>query len=226
MGRQRSGPGSVFFLSWLLPAVILAGAPAAEAQRLRPRQPEPIVTPRGYVEAGYETFLARDTFDAIFGRSDGAHFGGGVDVKVRYGLFVRLGASRFEANGERVLRLNNRVYKLGIPLKVTMTPVELTGGYRFLRLRRFTAYGGAGIGSYRYKETSEFAAPEENVDTSFTSHHALVGGEVRVWRWISAGAEVQVTRVPDAIGQDGISKEFGETDLGGTTARLRIVIGR
>ena len=50
---------------------------------------------------------------------------------------------------------------------------------------------------------------------------------MRIWRWIGAGADVRYRAVRDAIGEGGVSKEYGEDDLGGTSVRIRIiVIGR
>jgi opacity protein-like surface antigen len=89
-------------------------------------------------------------------------------------------------------------------------------------------YGGGGVSWYRYTETSQFATDAENVKQTFTGFHILGGAEIRVWRWIGVAGEVQWASVPDALGQDpnGISREFNETDLGGTTVRVKIVIGR
>ena len=86
---------------------------------------------------------------------------------------------------------------------------------------------GGGFGRQRYKETSQFADPSENVTRSDASYYVVGGAEIPIWRWFAAGAEVRYRTVRDAIGEDGVSKEFGETDLGGTSVRFRIiVIGR
>ena len=91
-----------------------------------------------------------------------------------------------------------------------------------------TPYAGAGIGWHRFEETSEFAAENENVSGWFTGFHVLGGAEVRLWQWIGAAADVDWATVPNALGQEatGVSREFGESNLGGVTLRARIVIGR
>jgi hypothetical protein len=38
--------------------------------------------------------------------------------------------------------------------------------------------------------------------------------------------EANWTTVPDAIGAAGVSAAFDETDLGGTSVRLKITVGR
>ena len=57
--------------------------------------------------------------------------------------------------------------------------------------------------------------------------YLIVGGaEFRVSRWVAVSGDLQFTRVPGILGEGGISKETGETDLGGTAGRFRLIIGR
>ena len=136
-------------------------------------------------------------------------------------------ASQFKKTGERVFIAGGELFPLGIPTTVTLRPIELTAAYRLPGLWRFRPYAGGGFGRQRYKETSAFADAAENVTRTDTSYHAVAGAEVRIWRWIRAGAEVRYRAVRDAIGEGGVSKEYGETDLGGTSVLVRvIVIGR
>jgi opacity protein-like surface antigen len=209
------------FLACLL-AGLAAGSGVASAQV------RPLFTVRGFGDVGATTFTAADSFEAVLGSSSGTVFGGGIDVIERHNVFATFRASRFRENGERVFRFNDEVFGLGTPVNVTVTPIELTGGYRFDRGWRVVPYGGAGLSWHRYKETSQFATDAENVDETFNGYQVLGGAEVRIWRWLGAAGEVQWTAVPDALGQDpnGISSEFDETDLGGTTVRFKIVIGR
>lgn len=187
----------------------------------------PLFSVRGFADVGARSFKATDSFEAIFGRATGSVFGGGVEVVIRHGFFVDFRASRFRNTGERVFRFNNEIFELGIPTTVTITPLVLTGGYRFERWR-LVPYGGAGVGWHRYEETSRFAEPSENVDETFRGYHLVGGAEYRIWRWIAVAAEGEWATVPDALGTDpnGISREFNEDDLGGATFRVKVVIGR
>jgi hypothetical protein len=143
------------------------------------------------------------------------------------GLFFSVGASRFSAEGERVLVLDGQVYPLGIPLTVKVTPVEVTGGWQFRGLsRRFVPYVGGGFSSYAYQESSSFAAAGEDTDERFSGYHVLGGAEVKLASWLGVGGEFTWTTVPDALGAGGVSEAFDETDLGGTSLRLKITIGR
>jgi hypothetical protein len=52
------------------------------------------------------------------------------------------------------------------------------------------------------------------------------GATVRLTRWLGVGGEFAWTTVPDAIGSGGVSAEFNEDNLGGTSLRLKILVGR
>jgi opacity protein-like surface antigen len=183
---------------------------------------------RGFADAGSTTFTAKESFTAVLGSERGVVFGGGVEAVLPQRVFVALRASRFREQGERVFLFDGEQFDLGIPTTVTVTPVELSGGYRFDVGARLVPYAGGGIGWHRYQETSEFAEASENVEETFRGYHVFGGAEVRLARWMGVGAEAQWATVPDALGQDpnGVSATFDESDLGGVTLRVKLVIGR
>jgi len=214
---------------------VLGCGTQAFAQGARPpRRPDPPPLPPptlevgGFAMLGLMNFTATDTFDAL-GSPIGSIYGGGVTVGLPLGgLFVSLGGWRFSQRGERVFLFDDEVISLGIPTKITITPIELSGGWRF-RLRRspqFRPYVSGGISSYRYQEVSDFATDAENVDERFTGFHLAGGAEFRVERWVGVGMELSWSSVPDAIGDAGVSKAFNETNLGGAAIRMKITIGR
>jgi opacity protein-like surface antigen len=202
-------------------AICVACSTAAEAQARG-------VTVRGFADAGSTTFSAGRSFTAVLGQDSGAVFGGGGEAVLNRRAFISLRASRFRRNGERVLLLGGERFGLGIPTIVTVTPVELTGGYRFDYGTRVIPYAGGGIGSHRYREASQFAEGTENIDEGFIGYHLAAGAEIRVGVWIATAAEVQWATVPGALGADANSaaRELGESNLGGTTIRIKLVIGR
>ena len=144
-------------------------------------------------------------------------------AKSRHGRFA---ASRFKKTGERAFRFNDETFRLGLPLTVTITPIELSAGYRFGTARRIVPYGGVGVGWYRYQETSDVADDEENLDTRATGFLVHGGVDFRAARWFRVGFDAQFTRVNGVLGEGGFSREVGEDDLGGIAARLRFTIGR
>lgn len=183
----------------------------------------------GYAMVGRVNLAAVESFDAILGETSGPIFGGGARVGLPFGgLFVDAGAWQFRGEGERVFVSNGVVYPLNVPVEITMTPLEFTAGWRFRvpRVARLTPYVGGGLTSMRYRETSAFSSTSEDVDETFTGYHLMGGAEVRLMRWVGAAAEVTWTTVPESIGQGGVSAAFNEDDLGGTTVRFKITIGR
>lgn len=182
---------------------------------------------RGFGDLGVTTFTATKSFEAIFGTAGGVVFGGGIEAVLPKNIFVNVRVSRFRKTGERVFVFGDETFGLGIPATITVTPVEFTAGVRFDGGWRIVPYAGGGIGRHRYEETSEFADDAENVDESFTGYHIVGGAELRISRWLGAAGEAEWSTVPDALGQDpnGVASELDESDLGGVTFRVKVVIG-
>lgn len=207
---------------WLPLICVIALTAPVSAQSLGP------IGIRGFATGGNLSFTAKDSFEAILDRSDGPIYGGGVQVLLPWNIFVEIGASRFKDNGERVfIGPNNEIFKLGIPVDVTVTPFELTAGYRFTQIaRRIIPYAGVGYSSYRYKETSQFADPGENADDRFAGYHVHGGVDFQAFRWIAVGGEASWSSIANALGASGVSKHFDEDNLGGASVRLKISVGR
>lgn len=219
---------------------------AAEQKKPEPKKPEQKPPPRstaatrapqkkggiqigGYGMFGNINFTAKESFKAITGTSSAPIYGGGARVGVPIGgLFFDVGAWRYADEGERVFPFGDQIFKLGIPVKITMVPVELSAGwqFRFRKLPKFVPYAAGGFTSMSYQETSDFATNSENVDERFAGYHLLGGAEYKVTKWLGVAGEVAWTTVPNAIGDNGVSAAFDETDLGGTTFRFKITVGR
>ena len=207
----------------LLPSAASAQSPASSSST---PSTYPMFSPRGFVLFSRQQFQAEQTFEAIFDDASGSFRGVGADLVLARNVFVEIGWSRFEKTGERVFLFNNTVYKLGIPLTITLRPFELSGGYRLTVWPRVIPYGGIGVASVRYEETSDFAATGDDVSVSGSGVVFLGGAEVRVTRFIGVSADIHYSSLADIIGTAGISKEYGEDNLGGTAVRFRIIIGR
>ena len=198
-----------------------AGGQTAQPQQRGPSPDQPLSV-RVFAEAGMQTFVADDSFEAITGNATGAIVGGGGEVLARR-WFVRVGVSRYHAAGERVFLFEDEIFRLGIPLTVTVTPIEASGGHHFRQVWRLVPYVGAGMGSYRYTETSVLAEAENDEDRRHWSAHVLAGAEFVVWGRLSGAAEFQYTRVAAGLGDDGVSDVFDERDLGGFAGRAKLV---
>lgn len=213
-----------------LAMVAALALPIAAQTRTTPRPaPSRSVEIGGYAMVGQFTFAAQESFDTILGKSSGPIFGGGATIGLPIGgLFVDIGAWKYSDSGERVLVLGSDVVPLGIPLDVTIVPVEISAGWKFRigKMPKFFPYLAGGYTSYGYKETSTFAGSGEDVDDRFGGYHVRGGAEYKLTRWLGIAGEMAWTTVPDALGNGGVSALFNEDDLGGTSFRARITVGR
>ena len=208
--------------------VLLVSAPVA-AQPNADSFDEPFpASIRAFFLATDQSFAAKTTFKAAFGKSVEPFFGGGLQVALRNGLFVEVGFSRFKKTGQLAFVNNGQTFQLGIPLTATITPLELSAGYRFgaSGSSRFIPYAAAGVGRYAYREAADFAIDGDNADTHHVGYLAAGGVEVRVHRWIGLAVDAQYTHVTGILGAGGVSKDAGESDLGGIAGRFKILIGR
>ena len=186
------------------------------------------VSIRGFGDAGLTVFTATQSFKAILGKPSGPIFGGGVEVGLPRHLFLWLGASRFRRTGRRVFVFNSQVFNLSVADTVTVTPLELTAGYRFRDAGLIIPYAGAGVGWHKYEETSAHATAADDVKTTHTGYHVLGGAEVPVQKWLAAAVDAQWSSVPHAFGDaaTSVAGVYHEHDLGGFTLRAKIIVGR
>jgi opacity protein-like surface antigen len=202
--------------------------PQPRASTTKPA-PSRSVSIGGYATFGLISFTATESFDAILGTTSGPLFGGGARVGLPWGgLFADVGAWRFHAEGERAFIFDGEVIPLGTPVDVTVTPIEISGGWRF-RIRslpKLSPYVAGGLTAMKYRESSTGSTAAEDVDETFSGYHLLGGAEYKITKWLGVAGEASWTTVPDAIGESGVSAAFDETDLGGTTFRFKITIGR
>jgi opacity protein-like surface antigen len=186
------------------------------------------LTLRPLVMGTLQLFSAERTFDAAFGQAHEQFFGGGLQVILKRRYFAEIVASRFRKTGQRAFVFNDEIFRLGFPMTVEITPLELLGGFRFdvHPGQRFVPYASAGIGTYRYQESSPTSDPGEDVDAR---HHGFIMGggvEFRLHRWLRLGIDEQFSFVPGILGLAGVSKAAAENDLGGVAVRVKVVVGR
>jgi opacity protein-like surface antigen len=226
---------TILVIAIAAPPVLAQTADEPSSQQQKPAPPpkpqtKPVI-PRpkpkpGFAAYGlfdYEQMAASDTFNAIFDTSSLTGFGFGAEgVNLYGGLFARVTFSRSSETGSRVAIIDNQPVSLNIPLELTLTTTEAAGGWRFAmdRLRKYNAYGGAGVLFVSFKETSQFAESGDDDKETFTGYDFFGGIDATLAKYLFAGAEVQYRIVPNALGEGGASQDFGETDLGGFVFRL------
>jgi hypothetical protein len=227
----------------MLVLVLISWSAVASAQGvLAGDEDAPAIAVRPYFELSRQQFAADNTFDNVFGETSAPFWGVGAQVafwKAR--IYGEAGLSRLtredsQLEGERVFVSSGTIYKLGIPLRSTIKPWKVAGGYRFHLSRRIIPYAGAGFTSYHYTEESDFAAPEEKLDVDGSGALYQFGVEVRAHRWVGITVGAERARVTGILGNGGLSQLYtsgeltegraGEDDLGGWAFQFRVVVGR
>jgi opacity protein-like surface antigen len=206
-----------------------SGAPRTPAAQSRRAARRPAVQPLGVRAFGggaVEWMSASKSFDAVTGSNRVYSYGGGVQVtNVWQGLFIEGALTRAKADGERVFASGDEVFPLGIPLELTMMPVDLVVGWRG-PVDRYVPYLGGGLTLFKYQETSDFADEDEDLDEWYRGFVIMGGVEVGVARWVHVRADLRYRQVNDALGLGGVSQVFDEKRLGGFSAGLHLVLGR
>lgn len=219
------GVGLVLTLAALLSQTRPASAQAQDPAPVPSRARTPISV-RAFADAGVETFHAVEAFHAIFDRNTGARFGGGLFVSLPKGLFADVRVSRLQMTGERVFYFDGQRYPLGVSDTLTVIPMQVTAGIRVPRPgSRTVPYVGAGAGWYRASETSEFSSEGETAERTTPGFHVVGGADVRVWRSLGVGGEVEWSQVSDGLAGTGIASALKDTSLGGISLRVRFLVG-
>jgi hypothetical protein len=209
--------GPLAVLAIVFAAVAVPGRAAAQSS----------VGVRGHGTFGSTALAASETFRAVAGGASASTFGGGVQVTNLWKrIFAEVAVSQLSRNGERVfIGSGGDLFELGIPLEVTMRPIDVAAGWRFA-FRRVSPYAGAGVTFLSYEETSGFAEAGDDVSERGTGPLVLAGVDVQIWRWIHAGGELRYRRVRGILGDAGVSEHYGERDAGGFSSAVRLSIGR
>jgi len=176
-------------------------------------------------QVGYFDMAAQRSATALFGSSGGATFGGAVRYTFWRGAFASAGVRTFSKQGERVFLISPGapIQKLGFPISLTLTPVMVSVGYRFRHGTLIVPYAAVGAAITSYSEKSDVAGQSFNDEGSKTGFVGAAGVEVGRGRF-RFGAEAGYSSVVGAVGLGGISKVYGEDDLGGFHAIGKLIV--
>lgn len=206
-------------------AALVAAALSLTAAPLRAQGDDDRLDVRGFGLLTVQRFSANKTFAGEFDSAVQPFYGAGVTF-VQDGVFLDVAVSRFKKTGTQAFYNAGTVFRLNIPQTVTITPLEISAGYRFRRRRRVIPYVGAGLGKYWFHQTSQGAEPAEIVDRNHVGYLAFGGAELWVHRWIRLSGDVQYSHVSGIIGRGDFSEAVNESDLGGVAGRFRVIIGK
>jgi opacity protein-like surface antigen len=181
---------------------------------------------RGFVTFGSSSFAASESFEAVAGTSRASGWGGGGTVVGLWrGVFVDVAVSLHDLDGERVFVDGGTVYGLGIPVEISIRPLDVAAGWR-AALGRVSPYAGAGLSFVSYKERADFALSGDDVDAQESGPLILAGLDISLMRFLFAGVDFRYRSVGGILGAGGVSQVFGEDQLGGATIAVRLSVGR
>lgn len=180
---------------------------------------------RGFGHGGGMLFSASDSFETILGRPVNSMYGAGAQVVLPSGIFVQGSIDRFRHTGTRALVTGSQVFTVAVPNRVTLTPMQLTVGYRTYNLPKVATYAGGGVGWHKFQEDSPSSPGSASFSQRKMGYHVLAGVEMPLLRFIWIAGEAQWATVPKALGETGVSAVFDEHDLGGTTFRVKFLLG-
>ncbi len=180
------------------------------------------------IDAGLRTLSnSPDTEKAIFQSQRGIGAGGGLSYDAgshwRFGLEGR----RVSRDGERAFALDrgSPAFRLGHPLRFTLTEALATASYRFGKIGGISPYAGLGGGFASWKERSDIAGVTESESGTAGLFEGRLGLE-REQGFLRLAIEGGITFVPNAVGVGGISKAYEESDLGGMFLVAKIGFSR
>lgn len=176
-------------------------------------------------EGGYQGLQnASNSAKAVFdGSTGGRVLGGSARLTVWRSFFVGAGVRVFDkSEGQRVFvdGPGGTVFRLGHPLELRLRPIYGFVGYALRSKAPVVPYLAVGAGSASYRESSTVAGVTTTDTLSKFTWHAALGADYALGA-VALGFEARYTGIPDVVGLGGVSKVYGENDLGGIT-----VVGR
>jgi hypothetical protein len=178
-------------------------------------------------EAGYYSLSsASKSADAVFGSAGGATYGGSLTYAFENGFYLEGGARYFSKTGQRVFVASpsGPVFPLGFPLTMRLVPIFLNIGYRFGGRGPIVPYLAVGGSVTLFHEESTVAGEVSSQDSTKGGGQVLAGLEFGKGHLRLAG-EAAYAFVPNTVGIGGVSKVYGEKDLGGFSVVGKLILG-
>ncbi len=201
----------------LLAASLALGAAAPAPAQTDPdaAEADPAAAPAGAPPAwrlglrlgAFDMINSADSYDATWG-DPMPQLGVALEVEVRRWL-VGLTYDYGEIDGEQVLP-GRPPRPTGVEETLTYRPLALTGAFVLNPAARWRWHLGAGVTLLDWEDQGL----TRSAGGTDTGGHAVVGVRRGRNRW-SFGGELRWSTIPDAVGEAGITRFFGEDDLGG-----------
>ncbi len=182
---------------------------------------------QAFAAIDFNAFTASKTYKAVFGSSTIPGYGGGVDITgLTKNLFIRFDATSISKTGSRVFVDSGQVFPLNEPAKLSLKPIEIGAGWRFVtKNAKFVPYVGGAVLIETYK-VDYTDSPDLNESQTFTGGTVFGGVDYAITKILFVGGEAQFRILPNALQSSLASSAahaYGETDGGSFTGR--VVIG-
>jgi hypothetical protein len=200
--------------------------PATQKPPAKPKVPRKPIGVQAFGLFDLEKVAASQAFDTVTGSSWLFGYGGGVDVlNIWSELFIRGALTFASTSGQRSNVVDGVPLETGFPVDIGQRTIEIGAGWRFPpknKNSKATYYVGGGLIFLHHSETSDFAEPDENVNENVAGFYAMGGVDFALSPTWFLGIEGQWRAIgtPEILG--GAAAQFGETNLGGFIARVRI----
>jgi hypothetical protein len=174
----------------------------------------------------YSLSSASKSANAVFGSAGGATYGGSLSYAFESGFYLEGGARYFSKTGQRVFVASPSapVFPLGFPLQMHLVPIFFNLGYRFGGRGAIVPYLAVGGSVTLFHEESTVAGLTTAEDSSKGGGQVLAGLEFGKGHLRLAG-EAGYAFVPNTVGIAGVSKVYGEKDLGGFSVVGKLILG-
>lgn len=165
----------------------------------------------GFRLGAFEMINSADSYDAVYG-DPMPLVGGHFEARVWRRLFVEASLDFGQVDGERVLP-TNPPRGTGIDTTLTYIPLHLAASWRLDRPDRggpWETRAGLGPSLLSWEDDGGIQSSD---GTEVGANVVLSVLRLRE-RWLFGG-EIRWSTFPDAVGNAGVTKFFGEDDLGG-----------
>lgn len=184
---------------------ILIGSPGASAGI--------IASIRGgfYSPAGWS-----DSHDVIYDGSGAFILGAEIGYTFNFPLEIALAYDTLSEDGTRVWPDDQGGWEsANESVSYDLRPITAVARWRFLREQTISPYLGAGFGFVKFEET-------EGKSESGAGFVLQGGGDWYITKLVKLYMEVEWTSFPDVIGEAGVSRYYGEDDVGGIIGRIGV----
>lgn len=187
--------------------------------------PAPVHFDLGVRVVSLQEVNASDSYDAVFDGDAMTQFGVQFELLVRQHFLVGLVYETGEVDGSRLISVDPPISTCDTSIgcieeTLTLSPLHLTFGWVFAPDSPLHGFVGLGPTLLDWEDESG----DDSESGSDLGYHGVAGLRYSMLdQRLTLGGELRYSTVPDAVGEFGVTQEFDEDDLGGTTVGLSLL---